>query len=100
MPTDGCVERRSCRICGSTRLDPVIDLGPQFIAGAFVGDVVPAALARRFPTELVRCVEGCGLVQLRHTLDPTLLYAEGYGYRSGINELMRAHLRDIVASVE
>src|SRR5260221_1399640 len=95
-----CVERTSCRICGSTRLDTVIDLGEQFIASAFVGDVVPEPLNRRYPTELVRCIDGCGLVQLRHSLDPRLLYVDGYGYRSGTNELMRANLRDIVASIE
>jgi NDP-4-keto-2,6-dideoxyhexose 3-C-methyltransferase len=95
-----CTERSSCRICGSASLDTVIDLGDQFIASAFVGDVVPEPLNRRYPTEVVRCVEGCGLVQMRHSIERKLLYADGYGYRSGTNELMRANLRSIAAGVE
>src|SRR5258706_3223925 len=95
-----CSERTSCRICGSTALEPVIDLGEQYIASAFVGDLVPAPLRRRYPMQVVRCADGCGLVQLRHSVDPVLLYADGYGYRSGTNELMRTNLRSIAASVE
>jgi hypothetical protein len=95
-----CTERTSCRICGSTKLDSVINLGNQYIASAFVGDVVPASLDQPYPTEVVRCVDGCGLVQLRHSIDRNLLYAEGYGYRSGTNELMRINLGSIAASVE
>lgn len=95
-----CTERSSCRICGSASLDTVIDLGDQFIASAFVGEVVPEPLNRRYPTEVVRCVEGCGLVQMRHSIERKLLYADGYGYRSGTNELMRANLRTIAAGVE
>ena len=101
MSTDKiCIERTSCRICGAARLESVIDLGPQYIASAFVGDAVPAALDRVYPTEVVRCADGCGLVQLRHSIERHLLYADGYGYRSGTNELMRINLRSIAAGVE
>ncbi len=95
-----CTERTSCRICGSKRFEQVIDLGQQYIASAFVGDIVPDALNRPYPTEVMRCVGGCGLVQLRHSIDRNLLYVDGYGYRSGTNELMRINLRSIAASVE
>jgi NDP-4-keto-2,6-dideoxyhexose 3-C-methyltransferase len=95
-----CAERTSCRICGSKRFESVIDLGRQFIASAFVGDVVPENLNRPYPTEVMRCVEGCGLVQLRHSIHRNLLYVDGYGYRSGTNELMRTNLRSITAGVE
>lgn len=97
---EACIECRSCRICGSKKLESVIDLGEQYIASAFVGDVVPPELERPYPTEVMRCVDGCGLVQLRHSIEPRLLYTEGYGYRSGTNELMRANLRSIAAAVE
>jgi len=97
-----CVDITACRICGSGRLEPVIDLGEQFIASAFVGETVPAALNQRYPLSVVRCAGpgGCGLVQLGQSINPTLLYAEGYGYRSGTNESMRQNLRGIVASIE
>jgi NDP-4-keto-2,6-dideoxyhexose 3-C-methyltransferase len=96
-----CAVRHTCRICGSPDLHPVIDLGSQYIASIFVEDEVPSFLQQPYPLEVVRCAasDGCGLVQLRHTISPDVLYSN-YGYRSGTNEMMRAHLRDIAAKIE
>lgn len=79
----------------------MIDLGSQYIASIFVADGAPASVCRPYPLEVVRCARpgGCGLVQLRHTISPDVLYSD-YGYRSGTNELMRANLRGIVTAVE
>jgi len=92
---------KQCRICGGEELQTVIDLGPQYIASVFAGDDVTDHLKTRYPLEVVRCASkgGCGLVQLRHSVSRTLLYAH-YGYLSGINEAMRANLRDIAEKVE
>ena len=96
-----CVERTTCRICGSSPLKRVIDLGEQYIASRFVGEDVPKDLRRAYPLELVRCAEKdkCGLVQLRHSIQPSLLYCD-YGYRSGINESMRSNLAEIARKAE
>jgi len=90
-----------CRLCGGGELQTVIDLGPQYIASIFAGDEVTDHLKTRYPLEVVRCasIGGCGLVQLRHSVSRKLLYAH-YGYLSGINEAMRANLRDIAEKVE
>ena len=90
-----------CRICGAPELTTVIDLGEQYIATHFVAGSVPDFLESRFPLELVRCTGqgGCGLVQLRHGVSPSLLYFD-YGYQSGINQSMRDNLADITAKVE
>ena len=89
-----------CRICGREDLRPVIDLGSQYIASIFAGADIPEPLGKRYPLEVVRCAspDGCGLVQLRHSVSPQLLYSH-YGYLSGINEAMRINLRDIVQKV-
>ena len=50
------------------------------------------------PLRLVQC-ENCGLVQLAHNFDSDDLFRETYGYRSGINESMVSHLREIAANV-
>ena len=94
-------EIKQCRICGGGQLQPVIDLGPQYIASIFTGDDVTDHLKTRYPLEVMRCAakRGCGLVQLRHSVHRKLLYAH-YGYLSGINEAMRANLRDIAEKVE
>lgn len=97
-----CKERLTCRICGSAEFETVIDLGQQFIASVFVTDKVPDQLAKPYPMDVVRCSAktGCGLIQLRHTVDPRLMYADGYGYRSGLNEMMRRNLEEIVSQIE
>lgn len=87
MVVTECTE---CRICGNTRLLSVLDLGTQALTGIFPrpGQVAPAA-----PLELVRCSpEGCGLLQMRHTADLSLMYGEHYGYRSSIRPFMVKHL--------
>lgn len=87
MAITECTE---CRICGNSRLLSVLDLGNQALTGIFPrpGQVVPSA-----PLELVRCGPGgCGLLQLRHTSDLSLMYGEHYGYRSSIRPFMINHL--------
>ena len=54
---------------------------------------------RRLPARLVRCdvsqnETGCGLLQMAHSVPPTVLYAN-YWYRSGTNATMRNHLKGI-----
>ena len=95
------MEIKQCRICGGGQLQGVIDLGPQYIASIFAGDEVKDHLKTRYPLEVVRCAakSGCGLVQLRHSVSREVLYSH-YGYLSGINESMRANLRDLAEKVE
>jgi len=81
-----------CRSCGFGGLIDVLSLGNQKIVD-FRND--PVAI----PLELVRCAR-CTLVQLRHTTKPTLLWNDGYGYRSGVNDAMVRHLQDIAKQAE
>jgi hypothetical protein len=94
------VVRQTCRLCGSRSLTPIVDLGEQMLASAFVSesnkDRVPT---RRVPLELVRCnpqldERACGLVQLRHSFPADLMYAD-YWYMSGVNQTMRDALAQI-----
>ena len=96
-----CRTLERCRICGSTNLQAVVSLGDQYIASLFPTGPLPNELDQRFPLDVVRCADpqGCGLVQLRHTVAPGVLY-DHYGYRSGTNEIMRANLAGIAADVE
>lgn len=81
-----------CRICGGSTLEPVLGLGDQRLTGVFPRSRQQAVTSG--PLELVRCCAGggCGLVQLRHSYDPGEMYGERYGYRSGLNRSMVAHL--------
>ena len=94
--------RKTCRVCGSTQLTPVIDLGAQYLQGSFVKPGMLLPPMRKLPTQLVRCdvtrdENGCGLLQLAHSFPPEILYAN-YWYRSGTNATMREHLKGIVES--
>jgi hypothetical protein len=96
--------RTSCRICGSTQLAPVIDLGDQCIAGAFADPGGSDPVKRLVPLELVRCdmtadQDACGLVQTRHTVPGSILY-RSYWYRSGVNRTMTENLHGIARQAE
>jgi len=101
MPKEICKAIENCRICGSPELVQVIDLGEQHIATHSVAGDAPDFLKQRYPLELVRCAGegGCGLVQLRHSIDPAALYFD-YGYRSGITHSMRDNLADITSKID
>ena len=96
-------KRTSCRVCGSTSLTPVIDLGPQYLQGSFVKPGKEMPSQRKINCSLVRCnpqldENACGLLQMQHSVPSEILYA-AYWYRSGTNTTMRNHLKGIVDSV-
>ena len=92
--------RKTCRVCGSTALTKVIDLGEQYLQGSFVKPGKEMPPIRKIPTSLIRCdptkdERACGLLQMEHTVPPEVLYS-AYWYRSGTNNTMLQHLRSIV----
>lgn len=92
--------RKSCRVCGSTALTPIINLGDQYLQGSFVKPGKEMPPMRKIPLSLVRCdptkdEKACGLLQMEHTVPPEVLYA-AYWYRSGTNNTMKNHLKGIV----
>lgn len=91
--------RKTCRVCGSASLTKVIDLGEQYLQGSFVKPGKELPPLRRIPTTLVRCdptrdEKACGLLQMHHSVPPKVLYSS-YWYRSGTNQTMRDHLKEI-----
>ena len=85
----GVTELSACRLCGSSALEQVLDLGEQALTGVFPAS--PEEDPPRAPLELVRC-RSCTLLQLAHSFEPTELYGDNYGYRSGLNASMVEHL--------
>ncbi|GFE82131.1 methyltransferase [Steroidobacter agaridevorans] len=82
-----------CRICKNTQLVEVLDLGVQTLTGVFPKTRAQEVTAG--PLKLVKCSGDdavCGLLQLQHTYDLGELYGDNYGYRSGLNSSMVAHL--------
>ena len=96
-------KRNTCRVCGSSSLKKVIDLGPQYLQGSFIKPGKEMPSLRKRDCTLVRCnpeedENACGLLQMEHSVPSEILYA-AYWYRSGTNDTMRNHLKDIVESV-
>ena len=90
----------ACRICGKDDLVRVLDLGDQYLTGIFPRDR-DSGLTRG-PVHLVKCVDpdGCGLLQLEHSYDLNEMYGDNYGYRSGLNASMVAHLDESIRRIE
>jgi GDP-mannose 4,6-dehydratase len=91
----------NCRICKSEKLIDVINLGEQYITSRFPN-------YKDFSTpksKIVLCIcEECYLLQMRFSEDQSELYEYEYGYRSGINNTMKNHLRlyneEILSKIE
>ena len=78
-----------CRIC-KNNVEDIIHLGEQYITSRFpvYGDFSTPK------TSITLCLcPQCYLVQLKETTSPSELYEHEYGYRSGISNTMRQHLK-------
>jgi len=82
----------ACRSCGGG-LTEVLDLGVQRLADFRDDDLEPPS----FPLVLMFC-EDCGLAQLDTTVPRQLMYHERYGFKSGVNESIKADHQSIVSS--
>lgn len=90
-----------CRICGNKKLVQVLDLGHQMLTGVFPKSLQESVTTG--PLRLVKCMgetdEACGLLQMEHSYDLDEMYGENYGYRSGLNASMVAHLNSKVKRI-
>jgi len=85
-------------VCGVSAFLDVLSLGELFVSNF----IDAGAAGERAPLDLVLCSKergGCGLVQLRHSVDVEALYRT-YWYRSGTNTSMRGELSAIARSAE
>lgn len=81
----------TCRISKSSHLMSVLNLGIQTLTGVFPKSQEDKIT--RGPLELVWCPDS-GLLQLRHSYQPSEMYGDNYGYRSGLNQSMVKHLTE------
>jgi hypothetical protein len=86
-----------CRISGSKNLVSVLNLGHQVLTGVFPKNKYDQITSG--PLELVWCPDS-GLLQLKHSYEPSEMYGENYGYRSGLNRSMVDHLTEKVRQIE
>ena len=86
---------KNCRNCNSKKLSVLFSLGKISFTGKFSKkeQEIPKA-----ELKLVMC-NNCKLVQLGNKFNLKYLYGPDYGYRSGINQTMINHLKQIVINV-
>jgi len=90
-------EIRKCRICGSANILEVLSLGEQFLTGVFPKTI--ATPVTKGPLGMVWC-QDCGLLQLKQSYSLDEMYGDNYGYRSGLNASMVAHLTHKIRGLE
>ncbi len=84
-----------CRVCRSKKFIPVVRIKPQFIASTFVKTNKDNPKSKiKIPMTALLCGK-CGLVQLKETVEPDLLY-EQYFYRSHVTKTMSRDLKTVV----
>ena len=81
-----------CRICGSTKLTPVLDLGSMPLANAFLTKKELNRPEASFPLVVQFC-DRCSLLSLRHTVDPSTLF-RGYHYVTAASFPLVAHFKE------
>lgn len=91
------MEISKCRISGSTDLISVLSLGDQYLTGVFPKNTNEKIT--KGPLELVWSPES-QLLQMRQSYDLGEMYGENYGYRSGLNQSMVAHLSNKIHHLE
>ncbi len=96
-----CKTITKCRVCASAPLVKILSLGKQYVSN-FIDSKDAIKDEEKYPLELVLCdtqKNGCGLLQLRHTVSPEKMYRT-YWYFSGMNKTMTDELGNVVKSAE
>ena len=79
-----------CRICKSTRLTKIFNLGNLVYTGIF-----PKYKNTKVPSgnlSLIQCRK-CKLLQLENNFNSKIMYGSNYGYMSSLNSSMEKHLK-------
>ena len=84
---------KNCRSCKSTKLKKLFNLGKLSFTGKFSNKLVTNI--PKAELGLIMCKE-CGLVQLSRNFKKRYLYGPDYGYRTGMNNTMKKHVKSVV----
>lgn len=80
-----------CRSCKSINTVDVLSLGNQYLSDFREDDILPPL----HPLDLVYCKD-CHFVQLRKSAPLSEMYTPRYGFKSGVNDTIKADLKLIV----
>lgn len=90
----------TCRSCGSSHLEVVLDLGLSPLADRLLTADQLRSPELKYPLRLVFCHD-CSLVQIDHTVAPEELFCNDYPYFSSVSDALQVHtvanVKDILA---
>ena len=88
---------KKCRSCFSPKLTKVISIHKQYLSPIFVKSNKKNSLSKlKFKQTLLLCKnKSCGLLQMKETVNPKLLYTN-YFYRSSTSATMKRDLKNVV----
>jgi SAM-dependent methyltransferase len=85
--------RKTCRICNSPDIHPVLSLGTTPLADAFRRKEQLSNDEPKFPLTAAFCPR-CGLLQLLETVPPEVLFCQDYPYYSSFSPALLRHSRE------
>ncbi len=85
-----CLKKNQCRLCDSSNLDSIINLGKSPIGEDFHTKENMHIGNELFPLNLVRCVT-CGNIQLGYVVSKESIYVENYLYNTARSIGLSAH---------
>ncbi len=91
------MKTKNCRNCKSPNLINLFSLGKISFTGKFAKN--KKIEIKKTPLDVIICKK-CKLVQLKHNYDLKYLYGPDYGYRTGINQTMKEHVKKITKILE
>jgi len=87
-----------CRICGSSEIHPVLDLGHTPLADRLVKQSQLEQQDQRFPLEVGFC-SNCSLLQIMETVPPSVLFCDDYPYYSSFSDYLLKHSKQNVEGI-
>jgi hypothetical protein len=88
---------KSCRLCESKKLKPIIDFGSICLSSTFP---YKKSTYKKITPMIFGICENCRSAQLLHNYDLKELYNDDYGYRSGVNQSMIDHLTGVTNDIK
>src|SRR3989338_6057281 len=86
--------KTTCRICGGKNFTNILNLGVMPPANSFIKKSDLKKKERAFPLVVYFCKE-CALLQLRHVVNPNILFNKNYLYQTGASKPLVEHFKKL-----
>ncbi len=88
----------TCRSCGSHNMELILSLGETTLADRILTKEQLAFPEIKAPLDLAFCHD-CSLVQIIHSVDPSILFSDDYPYFSSVSPSLLKHFADSASDI-